>query len=282
MNLTLRPGETFYSIWIPSDPSDATTYYPQTVFRLASDWSVLSTVSLAKQTDGSYKGSFSVPGDSSGLGFYIVETMNVYTDSLHTTLSTTYAQTQNTYKVKNELQNYGGSSVDRTDYNYIEKLVKKIVEEAVATIHFEQKETDLSNLEKILKEIKDTQDPHGIALQLLDKKLKGISKKEIVFPKGEYEKHFINLYEGLINMDKSISLKHDLIEPIVKKHTEKYGELFNKTHKEMREIVDNILSEIKWRFENVDSMIYKKNFEPERPKEKIQEPNYLELAKKFL
>ena len=141
LGFDLRAGEIYPSVWIPGDPSDSTTYYPQAVFRNATSWAVIGTVNLSKQSDGSYLGTFQVPQDPSGLGMIIVETMNVYTDSGHTANSTTYSVMQIKHKVVNANANYGGGGGDQTDYSYIEKVVERIVKEAVAGIKFEQKAT---------------------------------------------------------------------------------------------------------------------------------------------
>ena len=188
----LRAGEIYPSIWIPSDPADTNTYYPQVVFRNATSFAVIGTVNLTKQTDGSYKGSFQVPGDPSGLGMIIVETITIYNDAGHTDSVTQYQIEQIKHKIVNANANFGGGGGagggDLTDYDYIEKVVKRIVEEAVATIKFEQKDVDFSFLESGIKKIKDRQRPHRKLLEELGGRIKTLEDKKIDFPQGEYAK----------------------------------------------------------------------------------------------
>ena len=177
----LRAGETYPSIWVPADPADTNTYYPQAIFRNGLSFAVIGTVNLTKQTDGSYKGNFTVPQDPSGLGMIIVETLTIYNDSAHSDSVTQYQIEQIKHKIVNANANFSGGGGDYTDYQYIEKMVKKIIEEAIATIKFEQKDVDFSSLESGIKKIKDRQRPHRKLLEQLGGRIEALEKKQIEF-----------------------------------------------------------------------------------------------------
>jgi hypothetical protein len=274
MNYNLRPGEIYPTNWIPNDPNDAATYYPQSVFRNASSQATIATVNLTKQSSGSYTGNFSVPRDASGLGFYITETVKVYTDSGHTALSNTYAQEQRIHKIKEELQNYGGTA-DRTDYNYIEKLIKRLLEDSVGKIKFKQKETDLSGIVRRLDGISRVQD--GLPLDKILERLGSIeNKKPLPYP--DYSGHFAGIVKLVDKLEKLLNEKHGLIEPTIAKHLASKNEIDFRAREDNRkqikesisELRKDLMDEMNWRFENIDSMVYKKKFVEniERPKKR--------------
>lgn len=266
---TLRPGETLPVYWIPSDPYDVNTYYPQSIFINALNGSAIATLNLDKQANGSYTNSLLVPNDPSNLGMYIVETLNVYTDASHTTLTGIYTQEQRTHKIKNETQNYGGASVDGTDYKYIENLVKKIVYDAIATIKFEQKEV---NFEPLMTKVDNIIKTHKKFTDGLNSRLEKIENKEIDFPKGEYEGHFNSVSELISIINSGIAEFRGELSPTIKKHLDEKHledhEAFIKSHSELSEKIPSFLQEIKSelesRFDGVDHIVYDRDKKPER------------------
>lgn len=283
----LRAGETYPSIWVPADPADTNTYYPQAIFRNGLSFAVIGTVNLTKQTDGSYKGNFTVPQDPSGLGMIIVETLTIYNDSAHSDSVTQYQIEQIKHKIVNANANFSGGGGDYTDYQYIEKMVKKIIEEAIATIKFEQKDVDFSSLESGIKKIKDRQRPHRKLLEQLGGRIEALEKKQIEFPQGEYENHFNTLLSEVAQNNANLNGRLDEIEPMVKQHLDGQHiadhEAFNQSHKELKEKIDKHLSEMKdhidSRFEGVDYMAYQRGYEPNKKK---KETDFNNLAKGLL
>lgn len=277
---TLRSGETLPVYWIPSDPSDSNVYYPQSVFRNGLTGALIATVDLTRQSDGSYTNTLLVPNDPTNLGMYIVETLNVYTDTNHTVLTGIYAQEQRTHKIKNETQNFGGASVDTTDYNYIEKVVKKIVEEAITKIRFEQKDVDFSSINEQFSKMNDRKTRHRKMMMEISDRVKALEEKEITFPQGEYGEHFMSLANLVGEHIKGVNERIDGLDPIIKGHLDGQHiadhEAFHKSHTELKERIDGhlkgITDEMKHRFEGVDYMAYRRGYEPE---EKKKESDYL-------
>lgn len=274
LGFTLRSGETLPVYWIPSDPNDVTLYYPRSVFINALTGDKIATLDLVKQANGSYTAQLLVPNDPTNLGFYIVETLNVYTDSDHTTLTNTYEQEQRTHKIKNETQNYGGASVDNTDYNYIEKVVKRIIDEAIATIKFEQKEVDFKPL---LEKVEDITKSHKKVAYGLNKGIKQVLEKEIDFPKGEYMQHFVAVVERMEDLDQKLEkLQSDIPsmkDYIENKHNEDH-EAIKFSHNEIKdkfnEHLQDIRNEIAHQFEGVDHLAYSRDYKVEK-KEKEED-----------
>jgi hypothetical protein len=128
MNGTLRPASHFPIEWQISAPDDLeTTYYPQAVVREGA--AVLATVDLASQGGGRYMTLYPVPSVPSGLERYISITVSVYTDAGHTALSSNYSVENRVYKIKEELQNYGGGGGDYTDYKRLEQIIRRALGE---------------------------------------------------------------------------------------------------------------------------------------------------------
>lgn len=294
----LRAGEIYPSIWIPGDPADIATYYPQAVFRNALSFTVIGTVNLTKQSDGSYKGNFQVPQDPSGLGMIIVETLIVYNDNGHTDSATQYSIEQIKHKIVNATVNFGGGGGVEINYDYLKEMVQKIVNEAVATIHFEQKEIDLSELIKLLKQIKETQDPQGYALSNITGVLDELNGKKIDFPKGEYEKHFSNLNGRVLTLENSFNghreeLKKEVVN-LMKKYLDSLHiadhDAFNKSHKELKQKIDdamqNMFGELKYRFDGIHSFIPQpsmiKEWEDREQKPRKKEIDFAGIAKNLI
>lgn len=126
----LRPGSQYRVVWQISASDDvATVYYPQAVIRASVGNAILATLNLTADGNGRYSALYSVPGDSSGLGFEVDMTINIYTDSGHTLFSPNYSIENRIYRIKEELQNYGGGG--GFDWIGLRDLVTKIVTEVI-------------------------------------------------------------------------------------------------------------------------------------------------------
>lgn len=128
--MQLRPHEDFSIVRGLEDHTDSTTYYVQAVIRNAKTDALIDTVNLADQGDGHrFLRVWRVPGDPSGLGFYISVTTSVYTDSGYTTKSTNHPDKYDTYLVD---QRNAPLAPYQTAVDY--KKIGKLVGEAVAKI----------------------------------------------------------------------------------------------------------------------------------------------------
>jgi len=144
---SLRPSESFGIVWLVSDPADTTAYYVQAKIYNSRTNVLLSTVNLTNSGGGRYQNTWSVPGDSSGQGFYVDIKLNVYTDSGYTVPSSNYAQENRVYLVQERLNaNRMGGGGGGVDIDY--KKISKIIDDAVGKI-------SIPNYDSKLKEIYD-------------------------------------------------------------------------------------------------------------------------------
>ena len=290
LSFDLRAGETYPAVWIPADATDTTTYYPQAVFRNALSFAVIATVNLTKQTDGSYTGNFTVPQDPSGLGMILLETVTIYTDAGHTSATNLYGILQNKHKVVNANANFGGGGGDNTDYDYLEKMIKKIVEEAIGGINFEQKDVDLSPIDGKLSALQQA-DPYGEHFKAIHSSLEELKNKKVDFPQGEYDYRMSSLTNGLAGLGERMDYNHSQIEPIVKKHLEgqhinlepivkkNLEAIIEKQHisdhqalevshknilEKLSKSIDEIKKELADYFDNVDYIAYRRENKPNK------------------
>lgn len=98
--MQLTPGQQFPFIWQVPDPTDLTTYYPQVVVQNGITLQVLATLNLASQGGGQYQAPFLIPTDPTGRGYYMTQTLRVYTDVNHTTYSANYTVENREYVVQ--------------------------------------------------------------------------------------------------------------------------------------------------------------------------------------
>jgi DNA-binding Lrp family transcriptional regulator len=145
--MIIRPGTTRYIEWAKDDPADSSTVYPQATVRNLETDELIATVALSSTDGRRFRGSYTIPQDRSGLGYYISEFIQVYSDSGHTTQGTQYADSHAIYQVTEYIQQVAaihpgpGPVIDySTIANIIEDVYKKI-----------QKK----DLEEIKKELED-------------------------------------------------------------------------------------------------------------------------------
>ena len=127
--MNINPQSTLRIVRQLADPSDAGTYYVQAVVRNSATGATLETINLTDAGDQRFTGSYNVPGDASGNGFYIDVTTTVYTDAGYTTKSGNYGIEAQTYHVQqawNHAMGIGGGA----DVNY--DKVRRIIQEELA------------------------------------------------------------------------------------------------------------------------------------------------------
>jgi len=158
--MILTPGTQAPIVIQLGMPGDTGTYYVQAVVRRSSTGATIATVNLTDQGNQRFTGSFDVPQDPLGFGYYLDVTISVYTDAGYTTLSNLYTIQENMYQVKllPQFTNGGGGGGDYTDY----KKIRKMIEEVVGKIEIkevempEYKETDLQPVLSELQVIKSS------------------------------------------------------------------------------------------------------------------------------
>lgn len=87
---TLTPSQLFTLVYQLGSPGDTGTYFVQAIVRYASSGTIIATVNLANQGNQRFTGTFTVPADVGGSGYYLDITYTVYTNSLYTILSQNY------------------------------------------------------------------------------------------------------------------------------------------------------------------------------------------------
>ena len=125
--IQIEPGEKFIIARQIYIPSDTTTYYVRAYIRNAESDTLLDTVDLVDKGDQRFRGTWYVPMDPSGQGFYVTILTKVFTDSGHTTESDTYGRTEEEFLIQQRWNAAlgGGGGVD-VDYK---KVRRKIQEE---------------------------------------------------------------------------------------------------------------------------------------------------------
>lgn len=133
--MQLYPQEEFVIARGLEDHTDASTYYVQAKIRNAKTDVIIPVdgnafLNLTDQGDSHrFSKKWQVPADPTGLGFWILITTSVYTDSGYTTKSQNYGDKYEEYFIEARLNHGGGGGVD-VDY----KKVRQIVQEELATL----------------------------------------------------------------------------------------------------------------------------------------------------
>ncbi len=151
--ISLQPQTTYQIVRQLPDPSDSTTYYVQAKIRRCVDDTVLQTINLTDLGSRRFKGSYTVPADSSGVGFYIDITTTVYTDSGYTTKSTTYSEELEQYLVWDRVTKLGGGGGGGSDIDY--KKIQKMLD-LIKTDFPKIPPADYSPILKMLSDIKSS------------------------------------------------------------------------------------------------------------------------------
>lgn len=158
----LNPGQIKGVTYQISNPQDlATLYYVQCVVRNSVTLATITIINLASKGNGLYVGSYSVPQDSTGVGYELFETVSVYTDSGYTLLSPNYSIVNTPYDVRFQLTagTFGGANAgayqpDKTDYEFIRKIIVEELAEILGKIP-KAKEFDSSYLQQAMRMLGD-------------------------------------------------------------------------------------------------------------------------------
>ena len=153
--MTLEPFEYFTIVRQLADPADSNTYYVRAVVRNARTDAIIDTVNLTDRGSQRFSREWQVPADTSGLGFYIIITSTIYTDSGYSSVSDTYGYEASEYLIQERKPHFGGHGAS-IDYDKIRKMVREIVSEEVGGIPKpeEPKETDFSGILEAIGEVK--------------------------------------------------------------------------------------------------------------------------------
>ena len=129
--MQLFPSQNFTIVrQLSVAPSESGTYYVRAIVRNAQSDVVVSTLNLLVKTGYRYTGTFLLPPDPLGLGYFVSIVTSVYTDSGYTTKSEVWSDEENTYLVaelKNNRGAFGGATSDeirriiRSELSAIEK-----------------------------------------------------------------------------------------------------------------------------------------------------------------
>jgi hypothetical protein len=131
--MIIQPGSVKYIEWAKDDPADASTIYPQCKVRNLETDDLIATVNLTSSDGRRFRGSYTTPQDRSGLGYYISEFIQVYSDAGHTTQGTQYADSHAVFQVSEYIQRVAsvqpgpGPVIDYSVIaNVIEDIYKRI------------------------------------------------------------------------------------------------------------------------------------------------------------
>lgn len=86
----LIPSQIFTLVYQLGNPGDVNTYFVQAIVRYAQTGAIISTINLVNQGNQRFTGTFTVPADVSGNGYYLDITYTVYTDAMYSVLSQMY------------------------------------------------------------------------------------------------------------------------------------------------------------------------------------------------
>lgn len=132
--ISLQPQEIYTIVRQLGDHTDSTSYYVRAVIRDSVTDTVLKTLNLTQDATDirRFKGTYQVPADVSGLGFYIDMVTSVYTDSAYTTKASTYSDEGESYLVFDRITRQGGGGGGGSDVDY--KKVQKMLDNAVKSV----------------------------------------------------------------------------------------------------------------------------------------------------
>lgn len=124
--MQLKPYEYFTISRGLEDHTDSTTYYVRAVIRNARTDALIVTLNLIDSGDGHrFTKEWQVPGDPSGLGFYVSIQTSVYTDSGYTTKASNYGDKLDTYLVAERYIPQVSETFTKIDYKKITEMVVK-------------------------------------------------------------------------------------------------------------------------------------------------------------
>jgi hypothetical protein len=295
---TIRPGIQFRIPWQISASDDVgTTYYPQAVIRASVGNSIIETLNLSHDGNGRYSALWLPPGDSSGLGYQIDMTINVYTDSGHITLSPNYSIENRVYVIKEENRNFGATNW--FDWEGLKSVVTKIVEKV-----FDEKikklppptvtEKENAELPEILNKLKQIKGGLPSIDGLADKSDIETLRTDFINQTSSLESVVGYLQDKIENSENDNSQNFDVINTAIenlKNEQLRMSEMFISLSKQVSQSQAEFLTEASKIIQNemqkvlagVDSITYSKGVKPpqENVKSENNANNYLDLARKL-
>jgi hypothetical protein len=253
--MQLNPLEEFVIARGLEDHSDNTTYYVRATVRNAKTDALLATVDLTDQGDSHrFTKRYFVPADPTGMGYYLLITTSVYTDSGYTTKADNYGDKYETYLVyqrMNPVIDGGGGGVSS-------EKIREIVSAELKKLEFPQppraQDVDLSPLteaiERLSKQISAIEIPEAekISLQPVLEAVAGLKKtiEDIEMPETDFsgiEYRLDRHEEALTQADLSAV-------------TEKVESLFSRIKEFLGHDIDQFNSEVKSIREHLDGIAY--------------------------
>lgn len=176
------------------DPSDTSTYYVRAYVFDAKTFTLLETLDLDDQGNGTHTKEYRLPADVSGQGRQLLVKTTVFTDSGHTTKSELYAEELESDVLVKAFNNLGGGGYGGTDIDYskIENILRTVLEEHHKKMmkHMEdnkEEPVDISHMEEglqnALESILDaisaipTNKTEKVSLEPILKQIEGVRKE---------------------------------------------------------------------------------------------------------
>lgn len=227
----LTPNSEFTYVYQLGDPLDASTNYVQSVVRLSSDSTVVSTMNMLNVSGQRFAGSFRVPSDVAGTGYYLDITTTVYTDSSYTQRSQNYPiQTSQFLVLQPSTQSsIGGNSGGYSDDAELRKRLLRI-EEAILGIKIPRQEK--VDLGPVMRRIGGIVVPDPVDLSPIIKAIGDIEIPEI----PEIEP--VDLYpiiEGIHNISSSHDSLMKSLADMHASHERRVSDTIKKSHSDLME-----------------------------------------------
>ncbi len=172
--MQLRPGEKFTIVRQLDNPADVNTYYPQAIIRDSKTDVIIDTLDLDDKTGQRFTKIWEVISDSSGEGRYVDIETRIYTDALHTTMSTTYGIESETYLIAERPNQLGQGGGDTPDIDY--KKISKIVADAQVKPEKVSLAPVMTKIDELISEVQGQQKIESVDLQPLHDAIQAITK----------------------------------------------------------------------------------------------------------
>lgn len=208
INMEYRPATTKVIEWVAFDGS--TGLYPQAVIRYLSSDAIFATVNLDDAGGGRYRGSFTLPDDNDNEGFYMSETLIMYSDSGHNTPDPNYEISNVIYRVianTGATPSFTNASNQRVDYkvlaNIVEDITKSTLKVAVQEV--------LNAVEDVKEMMLEQKSFQGNFMTLLEQQ---ISSSFAKMPIAQISK---DVEDSLRNAEVAEKARHEKIVQVIDK-----------------------------------------------------------------
>lgn len=257
--LKLNPGTNFPIVRKLGDPSDEGTNYVRAVVRNSTTGVTLATINLTDAGSRRFTGFFPV---GSVEDWFFDVTTSVYTDSGYTTISTVYAEENETYHVQTtlspQLQNVALQGMG-VDINY--KKIKQMIDESLKAQNWLKIEDFIRAVETSSNEVKAILTPILPAI-------KAIVIPEIFIPEQK-EVDFGPLIEKIETLKSELSVISDK-----KIETDSIETILNNLILEVKSYISNHSIEMSKNMESIsekiESIITENNISKEEKLSKIK------------